>query len=101
MLIKTKNGSEAELKDFITGREFRAIRNLFFSAMKSKGNDVVDFELDATLEAEEKTIEMIVVSLNGSKEDVLNKVLDLPREDYEEIMEKVNEIYGGLKKKKK
>ena len=105
MQITTKNGVVVEFKDYIIGREFREIKNVYLSNMKVNGfsgqDADVDFDLSITSKAEEKAIELVVISINGSTENVLDAVLDLRKEDYEEIIGKVNEITGGLEKKTK
>lgn len=84
------------LKAYITGREKRDMKNIYF-----KG---VEFEMDGvktksnkmdmqkmTENAENKTIEVIVVSVNG-KPEVVNAILDMKSKDFDFVIAEINEI---------
>lgn len=104
--IRTISGFDVELYTYITGREAREISNVFLEGMT--------FQVDATgqtktnemsagiaSKAQDKAIELLVVSVNGDKENVLQKVLDLPKADFDEVLKEVDVIQNGLAPEKK
>src|SRR4051794_17712160 len=89
--IKTPGGFSVELKSYITGREHSQIQDVFLKRMEirslqQKGEnssaEVSGLQGSAATEAEALTIKLLVVSLDGTTEDVHNRVLDLPLADY-------------------
>lgn len=101
----TTNGHKIVLKDYITGREEDEIQRIFLSNMEmkqtvgggAKGTENLQQEVsgisgETQLQAEYKTIEMVVFSVNGNTEDLLDAVLDLPSKDKKEVAEKTNQI---------
>lgn len=103
---KTKSGNHVvELKEYLTGREKRQVKNALWHGKnmqikdgKGESDPVPMDDIDASTD---KTIELMVVSLDGSKENVLDRVLDLPGNDYDEILEKIEEITGPVAAEKK
>jgi len=94
---------EVEIKTYITGRESREIRDVFLKEMKVSGVGGEVKEVNASLqsEAENKAIKIIIVSINGDKNDILDKILDLPLRDYNFVMKEINEVESGLSAEKK
>lgn len=92
------SGQEVELKTYITARERNAIRSLFFGDMKvnaatGEGNQEVSgkiFEM-----SEYKLIETIVISLNGSTENIMDRLLDGTPEDYDFVAKECDKIAKG------
>lgn len=105
--IKTKSGVVVVLKTYLTGREMRELRDIFLrnAEMKTEGDTTKIEGLKGSIvtEVENKAIELAVVSLNGENENILESVLDLPAEDYEEIITEVNKIsaFGAFAEKKR
>lgn len=104
-LFETKNGHKAVLKTYVTGGEFRAISDVYLNAMNMKvGSDgTPDMHVNAGVikDMQDKAIETIVVSLDGSEENVLSRVLELPKNEFDEIAKAVDEVKDGLDDKKK
>tara|TARA_R110000868_G_scaffold234542_1_gene488247 strand:- start:4454 stop:4786 length:333 start_codon:yes stop_codon:yes gene_type:complete len=103
--IVTPSGINVEVKEYITGREAREIQSIFLSGMEVKiGADgkqeptTVNPEL--VNKAQDKTIELLVVSVNDSKENILKTVLDLPKADFDCVVEAIDGVKDGLGKKK-
>lgn len=84
------------LKSYITGREKREMKNVYFEG--------VEFELEGakpktnkmdmgkmTDKAENKAIEMVVVSVNG-KMEVINTILDMKSKDTDFVIAEINKI---------
>lgn len=100
-------GHEIELKTYVTYGESRMIENAGLSEMKmalgSDGQPVVG-NFDAALFAEKaqnKAVEIIIVSFDGISEGILQKVLDLPRADGEAVVKEVEKVRNGLGDEKK
>lgn len=89
------------IKAWITGREKRILTRRILSGMKvdmdvgSAGGEVQAKEIDmgAVMEdAENKAIEIIVVSVNGKTEGILDAVLDMRDKDYQFVKKEINKI---------
>jgi len=100
MLFETTKGNKLELKDYITGGEFLQLQEVFLGGMKvNTVGEAPQMDAVVTLTAQKKAIELIVLSLNDIKENVLQRVLDLPKSEYVEIQAKVDEITNPEVKK--
>ena len=99
MEITTPNGTKIELKDYITGREARDIQNIILSGMKISDN-IESVDPSVIAKSQDKAIEIVVVSVNGEKEKIVDKVLDLPREDFDCVKNAVDKVTNGDDEKK-
>ncbi|MCK9543323.1 MAG: hypothetical protein M0R03_14975 [Novosphingobium sp.] len=92
IIIKTPiSNAEVVLKSWITGREKREINNVLFKDVEFEGQSYrIGGEKLAQLK--DKTIEIVVVSINGVTENVLDILLDMRSEDYDYVLSKVDEI---------
>jgi len=84
---------EIVLKTWITGREKRALRNVFLSKMRLGAK--VEAESNPAIltdEAENKAIETIVVSVNGVKDKIVDTILDMKGQDYEFVIKEINKV---------
>lgn len=105
-LFKLKSGNhEVELRDWLTGREKRLIKNALWGGKnmtikdgKGESDPVPMEDMDASTD---KTIELMVVSIDGSRENILDTVLDMHSNDYDELMDKIEEITKPVDKSKK
>lgn len=99
--ITTPSGHKVVLNSYITGREKRAITNVFLekAEMTMVGNtpNISGIKGDVANLAEDKTIEIMVVSVDGSTDGILDKVLNLPAKDYDFIVSAINEMTGKKK----
>ena len=91
---------KVELNTYITGFEKREISNAFLQNTKFQidGESVKTQEMTADLanKAQDKTIKIVVVSINGNKEDVVNTIGNLPSLDYEFVMTEINNVTSGI-----
>lgn len=103
--IKTPiQGVAVIIKEWITGREQEYIQQPIIDAASVKAGfgggqgtaEIADFKTSAITDSSHRAIESVVVSVSGSAERIIDAVLDLHKEDYEFVMDAVNEI---LKKK--
>ena len=101
----TKGGHEVEVVTYVTGREMREINGVYYEKMKMTAPAAVDGVSDKNAKplvdlggkatfamVEDKRIEVCVVSLDGAVADVIERVLDLHGDDYDEVMDAVNEL---------
>jgi len=90
---------KVELKDWITGREQQDIKKPITDVMMritSKGESSTEINIgEAQRKSTEKAIESVVVSIDGDKKDILNRVYDMPSKDYDFVVKKVDDIVTG------
>lgn len=97
--ITTKSGIEIDLKTYLTGREMNEWRALFLKqiSMSMEGKiDSSNMPGEIVELLEKKAIELVVNSINGEKENILDKVLDLPLVDYREITDEAMKVMEGV-----
>ena len=87
---------EVVLKTWISGREKRELRKPYLSGFqfsleedKTKAKNITGEMIE---NAENKAIEIIVVSVDGEKKDKLNRLLDLDSRDYDFVIKEVNKV---------
>lgn len=102
--IKTPSGREVILKEWITGREAKELRKVFLNAVElsASGTEIKSTNIKTSVieEAENKALEMVVLSLDGDKENLIERLLDLPASDYQFIVAEVNKVTEGIAQKK-
>jgi len=99
MTITTPKGKhKVELKEWISGAEYEDIYRPMTNFQMAVKNKDVEFGMhvgEAREEMKKKSIEVVVLSVDGDKKDILNKVREMRKEDYLFILEKVDEIIAG------
>ena len=80
------------LNAWITGREKRELRNVFLSKMKVGKAETETNPAVLTDEAENKAITMIVVSVDGVKDKIIDKILDMKGKDYDFVIKEINKV---------
>lgn len=90
---------KVELKDWITGREQQEIMKPITDTkmtISSKGESSTEINIgEAQRKSTEKAIEFVVISIDGDKKDILNRVYDMPSKDYDFVVKKVDSIVKG------
>lgn len=100
MEVKTNSGAVVVLKDFITGRDFLELQKVFLSGITVEAGEMQkSLTGDKLVEGQKKAIEIAVVSVNGSTENVYELLLDLPKNDYVQVMAEVDKITSAEEKK--
>lgn len=89
--------TEIVLNTYITGREFEYVQEPIMKAMdmKASANGVPQFgglDISKITESNHRMLEKMLVSVGGVTENLVNSVLDLPHQDYQYVVDKVNEI---------
>lgn len=104
---KLKSGNHTvTLKEYLTGREKRSIKNALWTGKSMKISDgkgesdpVPMDQIDASTD---KTIELMVVAIDGKAEgSLLEQILDWREADYDDLLEKIEELTGPVEDSKK
>lgn len=92
--IILSNNTEVEIYTYITGGEKRKITEILVSNLSAniKGETNGDIPISLVYKANDEALEMLVVSINGNKENVLNQVNSLKAKDYDHLLMEVNKI---------
>lgn len=86
------------IKSFVTGREKRSFIAVFLGDGKLSVNPSnmeaqnVDVKPNLIQQADELVLKTVVVSVDGSSEDVVNRVLDMHGADYDFVKAAVDEV---------
>lgn len=91
------------LYTYITGRERRDIQNIFLKDIGVSKNGEIEsdgFSGATITEANDFILKTLLVSLDGSKENVFDRVLDLHADEYEFIKNEVDKISKDWSAKK-
>ncbi|MBI5071836.1 hypothetical protein HZB93_03030 [Candidatus Falkowbacteria bacterium] len=97
--FKTKSGqNEVVLKPFITAREMRSLKAIYYDADENKAKGKKMSEI--MTELENKTIELFIILLNGENVNILERMENLPEQEFKEIYEKINELQKEESEKK-
>ena len=103
---KLKSGSHTvTLKEYLTGREKRSIKNALWTGKsmqikdgKGESDKVPMEDIDASTD---KTIELMVVAIDGKSEKILDQILDWRDKDYDDLMDKIEEMTKPVEDPKK
>lgn len=91
--IQTQNGHTLVLRDYITGGEKREIQAIYVQAVAEEKKVA-----EVSAQADDKAFELVLVSLDGTNDNLVSRVLDLPQEDFEEVTSAVGEVVMPKKK---
>ncbi len=99
--ITTSGNHKVVIKTYATGREFNEIQNCYLKDAKLNViggvTKIEGFSPTSEFEATKKTLELLVVSLDGIAENLVDRILDLRVDDYNEIVEALKEVSGQKK----
>lgn len=95
--VKTPSGEHTlEHRAYLTGEDVRANRRLFLQLNdEGKGKTVEALEA-----SEDALINEIIISLDGSTDDIPGRVIKMRASDYYFVVELVNSISKGIDEKK-
>ena len=77
---------EVIIKEWLTGREYEETQKPFYDSYL-KGDEGIDIQMMT-----HKMLESYVISVGGIAKDVLEILMDLPYEDYNFVIQKLNEL---------
>ena len=97
-------GHEIVLKTYLTVRENREVRDVLLKNIKF-GIDEGEAKIDSIppeviSQIENKNIEMVVVSVDGKNENILETILEFRADEFAELMKEITAITGGINEKK-
>lgn len=95
--LNTPQGKELVLKTYLTARERNELRGLYLADMKidEKGGILEGVSGGIIEQAEQKLISLVVVSYAGSKENILNALLDEIPGEYDFVVSEAGKVNGG------
>lgn len=90
------------IKAWLTARERRSIRAVLLEGVEfsTKEGDTENLMSNYKMNAssmdkmQDKTLETVIVDINGSPENVLEAVLDMREEDYNFIIKEIDKVTG-------
>ena len=102
--LTTPAGKQLELKTYMTAGERNQLRAVYLQSVKVKAGEDGQAELgelngDVVERAERKIIELLVVSYDGSNENILGRLLNATPEEYDFVVTESNKT-GNLTKSK-
>jgi hypothetical protein len=97
-IVTPVHGHKVAIKEWITGRDTEAITAIYLGGAKAKPSQTGAVEFQAidvgakSAEANHKMIEIWVVAVNGSNENVVDSVLDMHGDDTAFVLQSINEL---------
>lgn len=98
-IITTPAGHTVVLKSYLTGREANELKGVMFSALKMNIEDaqsgkinIGDVSGSFLVDQEQKAMSLVLVSLDGSADNALERLLDLPSSEYDAVKAEVDKI---------
>lgn len=87
------------LRTYLTGKESAALKAIMYSEMRINASDaasgkvaLADMPATFLVSQENKALEYLVVSVDGETNACLEKLGDLPEDDYKAVLDEVNRI---------
>jgi len=97
--LTTPAGNTFVLRAYLTGREAAEVKAIMLSSLKMTMSDLESKKVDmgglsgeVLAQQERKTLEYLLVSVNGETENAVDKLLDLPSTEYDAVLKKIEEI---------
>ena len=95
--IVTTSGKKVTIYSYLTGRENNEIKKILFKSVSIDSDNVVPGEkpkvgripLSVAIERQEKIIEVSVIKFEGSEVNAADKVKDLPSDEYDDLVKKI------------
>jgi hypothetical protein len=95
----TPGGHKVVIRTYLTGRESSDLKALMYSAVKMSIEDaqtgkatVNDVPGTFLVEQEKKALGYLLVSVDGTTDNALDTLLDLPSTEYEAVVKEINAI---------
>lgn len=94
--IETPIGhNKVEIKTYLTGRERRRLTDVYLESgidVNADTHEIKGLKADLINKAQNVAWEVVVVSIDGSTENIIDTILDMRSEDTEFIVTEVNKI---------
>lgn len=89
------------VKTYASAREVKVIQQVYFKGAKFEiVGDVPkmdDFNPSVQFDVNEQMVTQMVVSMNGSENDIINRCLDLPSDEYNELIAALDALVSKKK----
>lgn len=95
-LTTSLTGAKVVLRGYITGRIKQEIQGVLLSSTQVTDEGKTTFDGAVALAATNKALELIVLSVNGKSEGVLDMILDLPEQDFDFVKGEVDKVQDPL-----
>lgn len=102
--VTTPGGHSVALKAYLTGRESQELKSVLFSSLKMGLDDaqtgkvnIENVSGEFLLAQEKKAIELLLVSLDGTSDNAIERLLDLPAAEYDAVKAEVDKITNPTK----
>jgi len=105
-IVTPVGNHKVRIKTWLTGRERRAIRGIIFEnvnlsseLLEGKEEDIKPkYELGAEViqKMQDKAFESIIEEIDGNKEDIVNRVLNMHEKDYDFIVKEIDKVTQSL-----
>lgn len=101
--ITTPGNHTVILRTYLTGKESNELKAIMYADLKIDASDTSNSKLaqlpaDFILKQEQKALEFLVVSVDGSSDGALAALGELPEADYNEVLAEVQKIRVPFKK---
>lgn len=96
--ITTPSGHKIEIKTYITGRELEDLDDISYKMARAnqlKGKDLGEENESYMKQKLHKSIEIVVISVNNKKENILDTILDMKQSDYSFVINKITNVIKG------
>ena len=96
-IIETPIGKhKVELKCWLTGRDRRAIQSVYYEgfdiSVNKENPEIKGIKGSLINKAQDKTFEIIVLSIDGKKENIVDRILDMNDKDFDFVVDEINKI---------
>lgn len=97
-----KGGEHAfRIKTYASAREANTIQQAYFKGAKvelvGEQARVSEFNPTIQMEVEQEMIRQLIVSMDGSAENVVDRCLDLPADEYRELIDYIDRLIAKKK----
>jgi methionine synthase II (cobalamin-independent) len=104
--ITTPSGKKVKIKTYLTYGEWREIQLVYLDSMKvgfdTEGKTKMDnIAANVAFKAQNKVIEVLVMSINDNAVDVVRQFMDLSKGDVDAILPELNKIQNEWNEEKK
>jgi len=100
--LTTPLGKDLIIKSFMNAKERNAIKSAFLEGIKIDPNDIgsedhmmKDVDASIMLKAEKRTFEQLIVSYDGSSENIADKLEQATPTEYDFVVAELNKVTKG------
>ncbi len=104
MIVTPVGKKSIEIKTYITGKEKRELTNVYLSGdikFNAESQNIGGINAAIVDKAQDLALKLIVVSIDGNAENIVETILNMRAEDYDFIVKSVDELQKGFSEEKK